>query len=305
MKFSGRAALVATVFAFGIGSAAHAATLTVATYNIHHGAGMDGVVDLDRLAGVMAGFGADVIALQEVDMTNDRTGRVDQSAVLATALGALTGQTWARIDAPAINYQNGQYGNSILYNLGTLVLDSSRTIALPDPLGDGARSVAEAIFTMADGASFQFMGTHLTHRDIDTPTGTVQTDSLDIIDTHVSDSMPVILAGDMNASATPGEVNHTTIAHALAQGWLVQSPVTGTSTPDGNRVIDYVLSRHADWRVLETWILNTGVAQVASDHYPVVVRFDTAPAPIPLPAGGVLVLTGIAVLAAAGRRRRA
>ncbi len=42
-------------------------TLRVATYNIHAGAGMDGVFDLDRQTAELRSLDADVIGLQEVD----------------------------------------------------------------------------------------------------------------------------------------------------------------------------------------------------------------------------------------------
>jgi endonuclease/exonuclease/phosphatase family metal-dependent hydrolase len=39
----------------------------VATYNIRHGQGRDGRVDLARTGGDIAGLGADVVGLLEVD----------------------------------------------------------------------------------------------------------------------------------------------------------------------------------------------------------------------------------------------
>ena len=58
-------------------------TLRIAAYNIRHGRGMDGEVDLARIADVLRALDADVITLQEVDNRTERTGRVDQTAVLA------------------------------------------------------------------------------------------------------------------------------------------------------------------------------------------------------------------------------
>ncbi|MEU9620503.1 MULTISPECIES: endonuclease/exonuclease/phosphatase family protein [unclassified Streptomyces] len=46
----------------------HAVPLRVATYNIHAGAGMDNVFDLDRQAAELRALDADVIGLQEVDV---------------------------------------------------------------------------------------------------------------------------------------------------------------------------------------------------------------------------------------------
>nr|BFF19655.1 hypothetical protein GCM10025730_31760 [Promicromonospora thailandica] len=48
--------------------------LRVATFNIQHGLGPDGRVDNHRLADAVAGLDADVVALQEVDRRQSRSG---------------------------------------------------------------------------------------------------------------------------------------------------------------------------------------------------------------------------------------
>lgn len=61
--------------------------LTVATYNIHHGAGADEVLDLERIARVVKDTGADVVGLQEVDRHwSSRSNFVDQANWLAERL---------------------------------------------------------------------------------------------------------------------------------------------------------------------------------------------------------------------------
>ena len=76
----------------------------VATYNIHHGRGMDDVVDLDRTAAVIRGIGAELVALQELDVGWPRSGRVDQPSELADRIGmAIT--FW-----PTIRRHGGWYG---------------------------------------------------------------------------------------------------------------------------------------------------------------------------------------------------
>lgn len=62
-------------------------SLRIATWNIHHGAGLDGRVDLGRVALTLKLLRADVIGLQEVDRNLARSGHVDQAAVLAELLG--------------------------------------------------------------------------------------------------------------------------------------------------------------------------------------------------------------------------
>lgn len=59
----------------------------VATFNIHHGRGRDGRVDLQRTAAVIAEMDPDLIALQELDVYMDRSGRVDQPSELAEMIG--------------------------------------------------------------------------------------------------------------------------------------------------------------------------------------------------------------------------
>jgi len=59
----------------------HRPDLTVATYNIHAGAGEDNVFDLDRTAAALRAMRADVIGLQEVDVHwGARSDFVDENA---------------------------------------------------------------------------------------------------------------------------------------------------------------------------------------------------------------------------------
>lgn len=67
-------------------------TLRVASYNLLHGIDLtsDGQIDLTGAAAVLRELDADIIALQEVDRGQPRSGGVDQVQQLADALG-LTG----------------------------------------------------------------------------------------------------------------------------------------------------------------------------------------------------------------------
>ena len=62
--------------------------LTVATYNIAHAAGIDGRLDLERIAAEIERGGAEIVALQEVDRHwSERSQFVDQAQWLADRLG--------------------------------------------------------------------------------------------------------------------------------------------------------------------------------------------------------------------------
>ena len=83
-------------------------TVRVLSYNIQHGMGADGRIDLPRLAAVMKATNPDIIALQEVDQATERSGGVKQLDELARLLGmhAEFGK--------AIDYLGGAYGVGIL-----------------------------------------------------------------------------------------------------------------------------------------------------------------------------------------------
>ena len=83
-------------------------TFRVMTYNIHHGAGVDGKVDLQRIADLIKREQADIVALQEVDKGVQRTARRDCPAELA----ALTGMSC--VFSNNFHFQGGEYGNAVL-----------------------------------------------------------------------------------------------------------------------------------------------------------------------------------------------
>ena len=61
--------------------------IRVMAYNIKHGRGNDGRVDIDRIAEVIKRLQPDVVALQEVDNRASRSGRVDEAARLSKLTG--------------------------------------------------------------------------------------------------------------------------------------------------------------------------------------------------------------------------
>lgn len=79
-------------------------SVTIATFNIHSGRGLDDQVDLDRIAAAIRASGAQIVGLQELDSGLVRSGGVDQAAELAR----LTGLTVAF--HPTISTGRGGYG---------------------------------------------------------------------------------------------------------------------------------------------------------------------------------------------------
>src|SRR5687767_10650352 len=82
--------------------------LRVLCYNIHHGEGLDGKLDLERIAKLITETGADLVALQEVDRGAQRTKGLD----IPAELGRLTGLT--PVFRKNHDLKPGEYGNAIL-----------------------------------------------------------------------------------------------------------------------------------------------------------------------------------------------
>lgn len=87
-------------------------TLRVATFNVHHCEGLDGKLDVPRVARVIEKTRADLVALQELDRGMGRTGRIDQPAELER----LTGMTITF--HPTLERSRGQYGIAIAARSG-------------------------------------------------------------------------------------------------------------------------------------------------------------------------------------------
>ena len=83
--------------------------LRVMTYNIHHGAGPDDRMDLEKIAAVIRREDPDVVLLQEVDRGVERSGRRDLLRELATLTGLEHTAFGKNID-----HQGGDYGNGLL-----------------------------------------------------------------------------------------------------------------------------------------------------------------------------------------------
>lgn len=96
------------------------ASFTVMSFNMHHGEGMDGKVDILRIAELLQHENADIIALQEVDRYRLRSGFVDQARELSEMLGM------HMVYSPSLTYKVGQYGMAVLSRYP--IVDSSWTL---------------------------------------------------------------------------------------------------------------------------------------------------------------------------------
>ncbi|MFA5515991.1 MAG: endonuclease/exonuclease/phosphatase family protein [Desulfuromonadales bacterium] len=80
----------------------------VASYNIHQGIGIDGRLDVGRIAGVIRGLAGDIVGLQEVNAPFGQDRATMQLDYLSEATGLRA------IGGPTIERHNGFYGNALL-----------------------------------------------------------------------------------------------------------------------------------------------------------------------------------------------
>jgi endonuclease/exonuclease/phosphatase family metal-dependent hydrolase len=224
--------------------------LRVLCYNIHHGEGVDGRLDLERIARVVRSADPDVVALQEVDRNTRRTGNVDQPAELArlTDMRVVFGKN--------IDFEGGGYGNAVL---SKLPIKSHTNHHLPtfDHFEQRGVLVVELEAPQASTPIVLF-ATHLDHR----PDQRERVASAEKINQLLAmhSTAAAILAGDLNATPESKTLD------ILRRDWTLANQEERPTVPVGRpqRQIDYVLLRPAErWKVIEVRVLDEAVA---SDH---------------------------------------
>lgn len=226
--------------------------LRVLSYNIHHAEGIDGRLDLPRIAAVIESVRPDLVALQEVDRVVKRSGSVDQPAELAR----LTGMKVAF--GGNISLQGGHYGNAILSRFPILQHENR---LLPNVDRGEQRGVLDARIDVPGwSAPLRLLATHLDHRR-DSRERVASAKAINAL--IASDRKArVLLAGDLNAviGSEPLDVFETRWTHSST------NPLPTIPVAEPERQIDFVLFRPANrWRVIEVRVLDESVA---SDHRP-------------------------------------
>ncbi|GIJ44882.1 metal-dependent hydrolase [Virgisporangium aliadipatigenens] len=241
--------------------------LRVATFNIHHGVGADGLVDLDRIATVLRRTGADVIGLQEVDRHfHSRSGFVDQATVLAAKLGMdVAFAANLDLEPAAPGWPRRQYGTAILSRYP--ILDSDNT-PLPRTGVHEQRGLLRARIGLG-GVPVQLYTTHLQHDDATERLTQAQA----VRDQLARRRGALVLLGDLNVTAGAAEI--TTLTASLSDAWGACGEGSGHSYPGDAPAarVDYVMTSRA---VTARWagVHADPLAVAASDHLPVVATLS-------------------------------
>jgi endonuclease/exonuclease/phosphatase family metal-dependent hydrolase len=235
--------------------------LTILSYNIHHGEGGDGRLDLARIADVIRAADPDLVALQEVDRNTARTGKVDQPAELAR----LTDRHFAF--GANIPYQGGEYGNAVLSRWPIARTENHR---LPSYDRGEQRGVLEVeVRPLESEQAVVLLCTHLDARRGDSE----RIASAKAINelTIKRGEQPMILAGDLNDTTSSATLAELATAWKNASGKV--TPTSPAKAP--LRQIDFVLTlaRHS-WKIVEVRVLDEAVA---SDHRPILATVEFSP----------------------------
>jgi endonuclease/exonuclease/phosphatase family metal-dependent hydrolase len=209
--------------------------LKVLTYNIHHGQGIDGALDLERIAAMIDESGADLVGLQEVDkFWSSRSNWEDQPAWFAERLDMHVAYA-ANLDLPPLNpgEPRRQYGTAILSRFP--IKDFHNTL-LPLYPGQEQRGLLEATIKVR-GKDLLFADTHLTSSN--------NAERLDqakrVVELLGASKQPTVLVGDLNARPAAPEI--TTLTAHWRDTWAEVGVGPGYTIEADNPTarIDYVL----------------------------------------------------------------
>lgn len=260
--------------------------LSVVSYNIHSGIGIDGRHSLQRVADVLERLNADVISLQEVQLElAEETGFKDQPAKLQSMLdhdGAYGPTvTLTEDDVDEVEEDLGVADSSVAREFGNLILvdgtlKSVEYDTLTSPAEGGQRGYITAVVECA-GIELRIVNTHLglgreiRERQLD-----------ELFESLGTLERPTILAGDFNARPSWPAIDRLTerFVDAFAEDgnnrFTFPTPYVDrkpqeyyerTYTP--HRRIDYVFCT-SEMSVDSTEVYHS----LASDHSPILARLS-------------------------------
>ena len=249
-------------------------TTRIMTYNVHSCVGVDGRLDVGRVAAVIAQSRPDIVALQELDVCRPRTGSVDQAHAIATRLGM-----GVHFNS-AMQVEEERYGDAILTALPMRLVRSGALPTLPRVRGLEPRGALWAAVEVEPGVELQVMNTHLGLVPLEQR---AQATCLLGRDWLGSDDCrdPALLIGDFNATARYAVDKRLTERLPDAQRDMQLSgrrPRTSPTFPSRFPMlrIDHLFVSPGV-EVLDVTAPNGPLARAASDHLPLVADLRIRP----------------------------
>ncbi|MFD4930097.1 endonuclease/exonuclease/phosphatase family protein [Peribacillus butanolivorans] len=229
--------------------------VNVMSYNIHHAEGVDGVLDLERIARIIEEGEADIVGLQEVDNHfSNRSDFQDQAKWLANRLGMFYTYA-ANLDYNPLNEgePRRQYGTAILSKYPIL---KSENHLLPKIGNTEQRGLSEVTINVK-GNHLHVYNTHLALTSAERQIQIEET-----INIAGESKGPKVIMGDLNATPESNEMKlmYSNYIDAFAN----QNEAYTIPAENPTKRIDYIFTSNNietnGARVIDT---------LASDHLPV------------------------------------
>lgn len=239
--------------------------IKVLTYNVHSCIGTDRRLDPQRVADVIAASGADIIALQELDVGRRRTGGIDQAHLIATLL---------KMEAhfhPALHVEEEKYGDAILTALPTKLMRAGPLPSVGETRG------AIWLQVISNGLQFNVLNTHLGLRGIDRSRQVATLLGRDWISSPEFQAAPAIICGDLNA--IPLSPAYRMLARQFRDVQLLAGGKPRPTYPSRLPVlrIDHVFVSEG-LGVRRVAALADPLARRASDHLPLLAEIEPSAA---------------------------
>ncbi len=246
-------------------------TLRMLTYNVHGCVGLDGKNSPDRIARVIARQGADVVALQEIDVGRNRSGNIDQAERIAQKLGMIFHFH------SSLSLAEGKYGNAILsrYPLKVIRMD-----ALPRLKARRLFEPRGALWVEIDVSGIK-VNVITSHLSLWPAERLLQAEALLGSDWSGSPLCqgPVVLCGDFNAN--PGSMVCKRMGCSLRDAQLIleshKPKSTWLASHPFSRIDHFFVS--PDIEVTNIEVPTTELDRIASDHLPLIIdlKFEKLP----------------------------
>ncbi|MDP2112374.1 MAG: endonuclease/exonuclease/phosphatase family protein [Thiobacillus sp.] len=245
-------------------AAARTDCLRVMTYNVHSCVGMDGKLDVERIARVIARARPDVVALQELDVGRERSLGMDQAQLIARYL------EMEFHFHPAMHLEEERYGDAILTHLPQRLVKAG---SLPGLAGKPHLEPRGALWVAVDlhGREVQIINTHMglyPRERIAQVEALLGRDWL----AHEQCREPVILCGDFNALPSSPVCRRLggPLRDAQAEVKHCRPQATFSSRLPQMR-IDHIFISHG-LEVSGIEVPHSELARVASDHLPLIAE---------------------------------
>jgi endonuclease/exonuclease/phosphatase family metal-dependent hydrolase len=215
------------------------------TYNIRHGRGLDGKVNIQRICDVIVKEDIDIVALNEVDQAfSRRSNYLDQGRWLANEL------QMNYVFGPALSLKGGHYGNAI-FSRFPMTKHKNHLFKLIPPLAE-PRAILEAVISI-DNINLNVLTSHFSIHP------SLHRKQLDYWLTYPAS--PCILMGDLNRGP------RSNAYRKLSEKYIdcsAEHPFPTFPSRKPRSRLDYIFTS-SHFEIVKTAVIET----TASDHLPV------------------------------------